>query len=395
MHAAYAYDVRLSAEMPAPPDPHAASIGVIAHGTLLGDLKELAAGKKVLLNVSQEALEGDYVYALPKKTVIVSLDKSIAATAAGLAACHKLRGDGYQFALDGFGADGAAAAFANCAAFAKIDFTSAGDATDALCLFVKVAAKNPALQLIGAGLETRELYAAAFKAGCTFFQGNYFAQPEEVAGRDIQSFKLPFLQLLKEVHQENVNFVRVEQVIKQDVALTYKLLRYVNSAAAARREDVKSIQTALNLLGENELKRWVTLVGVSGLAQGKPKELLARALLRARFCESLASYADLTTDADDLFLMGLFSLLDALLDRPLANLLREVPLSMRVKQTLLGGPTAYAGVYDCMLAYERGQWAAATACAETLHVAETVLPMVYLASLGWANQQLSNTAVCA
>lgn len=404
--AAYAYDLllrtdlnRSGAQISPTHDAHSASVEVIANSTLLGDLKEIACGKKVLINVSRDVLEGDYVYALPKKVAIVSLDASIIARESSLTACRKLRDAGYQIALNNnLGRYGAA--FVDFAALVKIDFADfqqsaarRAEIEHELRLFARAAAKNPALQLIGSGLETKELYHTAYKSGCALFQGDYFVEPERVSGRDIQAFKLPFLQLLREIHQEDVAFPRVERAIKQDVALTYKLLRFVNSAAVGRREEVKSIQSALGLLGENDLKRWVTLAGVSGLAQGKPKELLAKALMRARFCESLAAYANLARYADDLFLMGLFSLLDVLLDRPLADILKEVPLSAEIKRTLLGEETSYVCVYDCMLAYERGRWDAAAAQAATLEVEEAVLPAVYLASISWVNQQIGSEAL--
>ncbi|MEJ7712878.1 MAG: HDOD domain-containing protein [Pyrinomonadaceae bacterium] len=218
-------------------------------------------------------------------------------------------------------------AFVDFATFVKIDFTDFDKSSERctsveneLRLFAKAVTRNPSLQLIGSGLDTKALYSAAFKSGCALFQGDYFVQPDSVVGRDIQAFKLPFLKLLKEIQQQDVDFQRVERTIKQDVALSYKLLRFVNSAATGRCEEVKSVQSALSLLGERELKRWVTLVGVSGLAMGKPKELLAKALMRARFCEELAPHANLTRCADDLFMIGLFSLLDVLLDRPLADI---------------------------------------------------------------------------
>lgn len=406
----YAYDLLLRAvgldgESNTPPqsrrDRNRASVEVIAHSALLTDLKEIANGKRAFINVTQDVLEGDYVYALPKKTAVVTLDQAIEPTMESIAACQKLRNAGYQLALDGLGRGHERAAFLEFVTFVKVDLEGlespelTAQTEQELSFFQKAAARLVGLQVIGANLRTRELWQRATDAGCTLFEGDYFCQPESVTGRDIQAFKLPFMQLLKEIHLPEMDFIRIEKTIRQDTALSYKLLRYVNSAAISRREDIKSLQHALNILGEKEIKKWATMVSVSGLAKGKPKELLAKALARARFCQDLATHVQLERSAEELFLVGMCSLLDAILDRPLKDILDELPLSETVKGALLGESNPYRSVYECMLAYERGLWNEVTDQAMTLSIDESKLPELYVSTISWVNQQMANEAVYA
>jgi EAL and modified HD-GYP domain-containing signal transduction protein len=389
-------------QLPPKRELNRASMEVIAHSSLLTDLKEIANGRRVLINVTQDVLEGDYVYALPKKTAVVALDGAIKPGETSVAACRKLRNAGYQLVLDGMGGDEGRAAFLKFVNFVKVDLSalnSGGAAAERgareLTFFRQAAAKLVGLQMIGSGVRDRELARRAQEAGCTLFAGDFFSRPETVTGRDIQAFKLPFLQLLKEIHQPEMDFSGLEKIIRQDTALTYKLLRYVNSAALNRREEIRTIQSALGILGEREIKKWATMVGVSGLVQGKPKELLAKALARARFCQDLAPHVRMERSADELFLVGMCSLLDVILERPLAEVLDELPLGELVKGALLGESNPYRSVYDCMIAYEQGLWNEVADQAMTLSIDETKLPALYVSTISWVNQQMGSEALYA
>lgn len=403
IQAVYAYDLPLRTSADDADDRRApleeinrASIEVIAHSSLLTDFKELAGGKRVFINVAADALAGDYVYALPKKTVIVSLDPTIAANEINIAACHKLRNAGYQLALDGLCAQTERIKLLELVHFIKIDFAQKPSLlADELTLYQQQATRLIGLQLVGAKLATRELYRQAMEANCALYQGNYFSTPETITNRDLQAFKLPFMQLLKETQQTDINYANVEKIVKQDTALTFKLLRYVNSAAISRREDVKSIQNALGILGDAEIRKWAALVGVGGLAKGKPRELLAKALTRARFCEDIAVHVKLSRAAGELFLLGICSLLDAILDRPLEQILPELPLGHDVKDALLGRDNSYRRVYECMLAYEDAEWNDVADRAGALALDQTILPKIYVSTVGWVNQQLASEALCA
>jgi EAL and modified HD-GYP domain-containing signal transduction protein len=198
------------------------------------------------------------------------------------------------------------------------------------------------------------------------------------ADHDIPSEKTICLRLLKEVARPEVNIGAVEALLQQDPSLTYKLLRYLNSALLGRNGEVKDIARAVRLLGEKEFRRWISIVSIVSLAMGKPLELARMAVLRGYFCEELAEAAGRAAESSELFLMGLLSLADALLDRPMERVLESLPLSRNIEIALRGGANDFRGVYELVLAYERGTWNAVSKAARRINLQESVLPACYM-----------------
>ena len=151
-------------------------------------------------------------------------------------------------------------------------------------------------------VETRSHYEEARQLGYSLFQGYFFGNPETLASRDIPAYKHNHYHLLQAVHQPQPNLVELEDIIKHETALSYKLLRYLNSAAFAFRMEIRSIRHALALLGLNEVRKWVSVVAIAGIAKGRPSELVITSLVRARFAELLAPEAGLEKRAPEFFL---------------------------------------------------------------------------------------------
>ena len=166
------------------------------------------------------------------------------------------------------------------------------------------------------------------------------------------------MRILREIHRPEMKFGRLGEYIKQEISLSYKLLRYINSAFFGLRNQITSIKQALVLLGEREIKNWISLVALAGMGDDKPEELAVQSIIRAKFCQVLAPYAGLAQKAEDLFLLGLLSMIDAFLDRPLEEVLREIPIDDEIKKALLGLASPLGKVYQFVRAYEKGDWAA-------------------------------------
>jgi c-di-GMP-related signal transduction protein len=180
--------------------------------------------------------------------------------------------------------------------------------------------------------------------------------------------------------------VQIEAIIKRDVSLAYKLLRYINSAIFNRRSDINSIKQALMLLGEKEVKKWATLIAMVNLGQAKPEELVVQSMIRAKFCESMAAKTGLSSRADDAFLMGMFSLVDALSDQPLADILKDIPVKADIKDALLGRPNRLQEIYQYVLAYEQGDWAKFSDAPSKLGIEVADLLQVYMDAVEWAHK---------
>ena len=181
-----------------------------------------------------------------------------------------------------------------------------------------------------------------------------------------------------------LEFDDIEEIIKHDVSLTYKLLRFINSASFGFRVTVNSIHHALVLLGKREVKKWLSIIVMSGIGKDRPTELMKHSVIRARFCEALAVHYNLHTEPSELFLMGMFSLVDAFLGRPMAEVLDELPLEKHIKMPLLGQKGKLWRVLQLVRAYESAKWEEVSRYAQILKVSEDDLPKIYMEAIEWS-----------
>jgi c-di-GMP-related signal transduction protein len=217
--------------------------------------------------------------------------------------------------------------------------------------------------------------------GYAYFQGYFFSKPEIIAGKDVPGYKLSYLEILKEICRETIDFVHLEAIIDRDPPLCLKMLTYLNSVYFSLRHEVTSIAHALTLLGEKEIRKWAALAVLSQLGQDQPKELMRLSILRAKFCESLAPKVNLAMRESELFLMGLLSLMDVFLGRPLDELLDNIALSKDIKKALLGHENAHRLVLELVVNYEKGVWESVSPLVTQLHLDENELPDTYAGAI--------------
>jgi c-di-GMP-related signal transduction protein len=217
-----------------------------------------------------------------------------------------------------------------------------------------------------------------------YFQGYFFSRPEILTTHEIPANRLNYIRMLKAVSKPELDANEIERLVKSDASICYRLLRYLNSAAFAFGSEIHSVKHGLSLLGERQVRRWVRLVATLGAAQQKSTELVLMALARARFCELLSpkvSHGD-----SDLFLLGLLSLIDVMLEVPMATLLEQVPVDQETKAVLLGGASRLRPLYQLLLARESGDWQAVKEFATQLKITETEVAEVYWEAMQWARQ---------
>ena len=240
------------------------------------------------------------------------------------------------------------------------------------------------IKMVAEKVETRSELQQASEMRYTYFQGYFFSKPEIVVAQDIPGYKLNYLRVLQAVNQPEINLVELENIIKLEASLTYKLLRYLNSAFFGFRTEIRSIHHALALLGEEELKKWASLIAMAAMGADKPPELVVSVIVRAVFCESLAPRIGMMNRSNDLFLLGMMSLIDAVLDRPLPEILEKMPISHEVKKALLGVENRFRDVYETVIAYEAADWRSFAEKARKLNLDEETVPDLYLKSVEWA-----------
>jgi len=347
----------------------------------LFNISTLTDGKKAFINFNRKTLLKEYAFLIPKESIVVEILETIDPDSEVIKACRKLKQKGYLLAMGDFVYGERYAPLMDLTDFIKINFLSTSDEERRS----RFEASGPlGIRLLAEKVETSESFSEALEIGYPYFQGNFFCRPSIIKGKDIPGFKLHYLQILQAIHHPEMDFSRLEETIKQEVSLSYKLLRYINSAFFGLTHKVNSIRHALALLGEKEIKKWVSLVVLAIIGQDKPADLAVHAITRAKFCETLASHVDLGDQADDLFLVGMFSLIDAFLDRPISEILNEIPIGDEIKGAILGEENRLGEVYEYVLSYEKGNWARLTEQQTKLGINESLPPQLYVKALKWA-----------
>ena len=244
------------------------------------------------------------------------------------------------------------------------------------------------MSLLAEKVETHDEFASAQKLGFEFFQGYFFSKPELVKGKELPASQLTLLQIIAEVNQRDFDFQKLENLIAPDVSISYKLLRYINSAYFRRAQRIGSVKQALVLLGETEIRRFVSLVALSNMAKGKPNELIRAACIRGKFCELLGRHVKAGISSEELFTLGIFSLIDAIVDQPMEEVMTLLPLSEPIKEALSRRKGPLVGYLVLAETYEKGQWDYMSKVADVLKIPENELPAIYLQACDWSNKLL-------
>jgi len=238
--------------------------------------------------------------------------------------------------------------------------------------------------LLAEKIETQEGFRRARDQGFEYFQGYFFRHPEMVNARDLPGNRMNYMRMLQEVSRPDLDVGSLEKLIKSEASVLYRLLRYLNSPMFGLNSEVHSVRHAIAMLGERDVRRWVRLVAAVGAGQEKASDLLLAALVRGRFGELIAP--KVPHGESDLFLLGLLSLMDAMLEMPMPEVLAHIPLDRETKAALLGQPSALRPVFQLMLAHESGEWAESARLSETLKLDAEQMAEHYWAAQLWARE---------
>jgi EAL and modified HD-GYP domain-containing signal transduction protein len=352
------------------------------------NFKELTDGKVGYVDFSRHLLMKGFPALLPQDKTACGVPASLEPDESVLAACEKLKRYGYTFAVNDFQMPHRHSPLVELADVIKVDLmnTSPHQQQEIAESFA-----GTGVRLLARHVSDEQLYTQARQWGYHLFQGEFFAKPVDKTNRHIPSNKLIHFRVMYEVSKPELSYDRVSDLIKQDVSMTYNLLRLVNSAWYGLQYKVESIRHALVLLGPPEIRRWVSLFVLRNTGADKPPELLVVSLTRAKACEQIGPLVGLERIASELFLLGMFSLIDALTDTPMDVVLEELPLSEDIKKVLLGGGGILRIIFDTVLAYERGDWDMFAQGAELLELDEHVVPDIFRGAHRWAKAALGVT----
>ena len=327
-----------------------ATTSVLSSVFLTEGIEKISGLRPCFINFTRDLLLQNLPASFPKKLVVVEVLEDVPPTPEIVAICRRLRDDGYTIALDDFVYDPSLEPLIAIADIIKFDFLLTPVDTLQKVLH-KLSRHN--LQYLAEKVESYEDFEKAVKLDFSYFQGFFFCKPERIRIQEIGSAKINLVNLLAEVNQKNTTLKKLEKIIERDVALAYKLLRYVNSSYFYRLHKIESVAHAMTYLGTIEIRRYLILVLISELSTDKPGELVRLAVVRAKMGELLAEAGAFRAKSDEIFLLGLFSLLDAMLDTTMEYACDRLSLSDPLKNGLVHNTGPYAPFLAAVLSYEK------------------------------------------
>ncbi len=351
--------------------------------SVLFGLEKLAGGVTAFVNCTRQALTDALVDVLPPSMTVLEILEDIEPTPSLIAACRRLKAVGFRLALDDFVWKPGIEPLVELADYIKVDFIQTG-AEQRKKLLQRLS--DHAVALVAEKVETNAEYRLARAEGFTLIQGYYFCRPILLKNRNVPANRLSHVEILRMLHDESLDLRTLTQLVKRDASLTYRLLRLINSPLCAVRQEVCSVQGALIAVGEDVFRRIATLAITSELNSDQSEEVLRMAFVRGRFCELAARLCGL--NPTEQYLLGLLSLLPAMLRLPMEELTPALPLRDEIRQALLGASTAEATLLAWLTNHERADWSACDAIAQARDLDQEPLQICYAEAVVWAESAL-------
>lgn len=367
-------------------DSDVATSRLLINSVIVIGLENLVFGRPAFVNFPTNFILGKCEIPFDPDQLVIEVLETVEPSPDVLAALKKLRDSGFTIALDDYIESDNREQLLGLADVIKLDLKGFTPAT--LAAEVRGLKKRP-LKLLAEKVETVEEFNHCKSLGFDYFQGYFLSKPQVVAGKSIPNNQLAVLQLLSKLRDPKVTFDEVVDLVKQDVALSLKLLRYVNSLAQGVRRQIDSVRQAAVRLGLEKICQIVTLIAMGGIAE-KPKPLLEMALIRAKMCEILGEI-DRPGTAEICFTVGLFSSLDAFLDQPLDDILKDLPITPEVKEALLSHSGPMGRLLNTVLSFERGDWEASGSWG----IAQDVVQNAYLTAVAWGHVEANAATMTA
>jgi len=348
-------------------------------------ISDFTSNKLAFINFTLETLSQGYPEMLTNEEVVVEILETVKPGKKLLGLCKDLYSKGYIIALDDYEHQSVWAHFYPFIKIIKIDIQQTN--LDEIKDVIEAIKDHPHIDLLAEKVETYQEYDQAQQLGFKYFQGFFFAKPEMVKTKSLSPSQLAMAELLYETSKPELDLASITSVFERDVSLSYKLLRYANSAIFKRRSEVSTIKQALVILGSSELKRFLGLMFAITANPDKPTELIKLAMTRAKFCELVARDMKSQLDESIAFLTGLLSMIDAILDEELDVVLDKLPLAAEIKEPLLTRKGIMAAIIKLVTFIEHAQWDKTNIVMEKLKLDKEQAVKHYNEALAWADEQ--------
>jgi len=348
-------------------------------------MSEFTANKPAFINFTLDTLSQGYPEMLAPDEVVIEILETIKPGKKLLGLCKNLYAKGYTLALDDYEHQNVWAHFYPYIKIIKIDIQQTG--AEEIKEVLTAVRDHPHIKMLAEKVETYEEYDQMLQLGFDYFQGYFFAKPEMIKTKSLSPSQMAMAELLYETSKTELDLNSITSVFERDVSLSYKLLRYANSAIFKRRNEISTIKQALVILGSGELKRFIGLMFAVTANPDKPSELINMAMTRAKFCELVAHDIRSQLDISIAFLTGLLSMIDAILDEEMATILDKLPLSEEIKNPLLTKKGVMAALIKLVEFIEQAQWDKTTVVIEKLKLDKDKVSEHYNQAVAWADEQ--------
>ncbi|WP_196604346.1 EAL and HDOD domain-containing protein [Pectinatus haikarae] len=363
---------------------YAATQKILSNSMVAFGIGKLASNKKVFVNFTEQNITNGDVELLPPEMVVIEILENTEPTAPLLAKCKELKNNGYTFALDDFVFEPKYQPFIDLADIVKIDFLITHTAEERKKIRQIIP---PHVKLLAEKVETLEEYEQALSFGYELFQGYFFCKPVIISEKTARVDITAQFMLMREMNSTHVDINRIENIIKNDLSLIHKLLKYINSPYIGIPNEVRNLRQAIALLGINGVRNWVNLVCIRDLSSEKPNELFVILLIRAKFCElTTENISAKNSEKDTAFLIGMLSLSDVVLDQPIEKIIDELGLAPEIKAALLFRQNDLGQLLNMVTDYEHGDWMKVKNWCHENNFSEELLASLYNEVIHWATK---------
>lgn len=359
-------------------DDDQATAELIYNTFLVMGLHDLTGGANAFINFSKELIDSDVPFLLPKENIVVEVLERERVTPGTVDACQRIKEKGYKLALDDFVLDQNNLPLIELADIIKIEYPS-GRKAEQTGLIQRYGTK---VRFLAEKIETREEYQEAVEMGYDLFQGYFFSKPAIVRSKEVVTLNSNLFNVLKELNTPEPSYRVIADTFAKDLGLSYKLLKLANSVYIGSKNRIKSISHALSFIGLHEMYQWISLMMLKDMQNVENAELIKQSLIRGKFMELLASELYPDRECSEFYFTGIFSSIDVLLNRQMEQVLKGLPISVNVKNALLGINNEQRRLLDFVINCEKAQWEKA---AEQFSLSKQLIDL-YIESLKWSQK---------
>ncbi|MFJ7375534.1 EAL and HDOD domain-containing protein [Lysinibacillus capsici] len=372
-------------------DSDAATIDVLVNSFLSIGFEEVTKGKPGFVNFTENLLMSSIHEFLNPSQVVIEILEDVPLTSQLVERVIELKKQGFQIALDDFMMDDQVEVYDELFEqidYIKVDFL-ASSIVKRMEIENKVKEKFPHIQLLAEKVETRHQFEVAKSSGYVLFQGYFFEQPQIIRATDIPANAIQYIHIISLLKEEEPNIHLLAENIERDISLTYKLLQMINNSSKRSKSKVRSIKQAIVLLGVSNLRKWIYLLAMREIDIDADsdlfKEVMCTSLFRAKVCEKLAKLA-YKKNFSEYFLVGMFSLIDTLLQRPMNVILQQLPFSEAITNTILGFETEMTPYLEFCIALSKLDWPRLEELAVQLNIQLVDIDLLYYEAIEWAEK---------